>query len=258
MMKRTVLLLLFLGTAFSCSGQRYIVTYLQGKVYHEGKLVKLHDRLDGAAELSSVDKTAELALFSAEKGKFRLSSRSELYQLVLADYLQGFNAQKTLTTRGRFSLEYFFNHASRKHPKNRVLLAEGERLPLSGAIEQIYICRAVGGDTSCTPVTIISDTLIFDRRLIKRLGDYQFTCLVKYGCFNGSKYTESYFSQPVELTLLPAAWLKKLMRPFTGALATYYGGDRGKLAADVEEQLAYYYGDFDESGMRKVLLNFLN
>src|ERR1700744_2575833 len=96
-------------TAFS---QAYIVTYIKGDVYYHDKPLKLHDRLDGATGITSSEKTAEIALFSAQKGKFRLSfvnskpvasgataKKSELYQLVVGNYLMAYTTEKTLTAR---------------------------------------------------------------------------------------------------------------------------------------------------------------
>ena len=72
-MKKAVILLCVLIITKAVCGQAYIVTYIKGKVYHNDQQLKLHDKLDGVTQITSDDKTAELALFSAEKGKFRLS-----------------------------------------------------------------------------------------------------------------------------------------------------------------------------------------
>ncbi len=271
-MRKIGCLLLILFIAKSVSGQAYIVTYLKGAVFHDSKPVKLHDRLDGATQLSSSDKTAEIALFSLTKGKMRLTfanskpvsasqatGHSELYQLVVADYLQGYNSQKALTTRNAVGLEGFFNYMDRKHPQNKVFLLEGEHLLVTGDIDKFFICTVKGADTLCTQVKIIQDSLVFDRQLSKAVssGDKEnpepVTCFIKRGYTEDGKYREVYFSQPVQLTFLTTAYLKALIEPFAEGLTTYYGGDKSKLITDVEGQLTYYYGTYDEDGVHKVL-----
>src|SRR5580698_145639 len=122
--KKALVLLSVLSIINSAFGQTYIITYIKGPVYHNNTLLKLHDRLDGVTQLTSNDKTAELALFSAQRGKFRLSfvnskpvatnqaaKSSELYQLVVGNYLLTYTTEKMLTTRGDFDLKTFFNTA---------------------------------------------------------------------------------------------------------------------------------------------------
>src|ERR1700743_1754807 len=139
-MKKLLFILSVLCTVNAAFGQTYIVTYLKGNVYHDNKPLKLHDRVDAVAEITSTDKTAELALFSAQKGKFRLSfgnskpvsasqasKKSELFQIIVANYVQPYTTEKTLTTRGDFDLKTCFNPQG---SDNKALIIDGELLAL--------------------------------------------------------------------------------------------------------------------------------
>src|ERR1700735_4257817 len=99
-MKKAIVLITILFTVNTLFGQAYIITYIKGNIYHNQKLLKLHDRLDGVKAITRSEKKAEQALFSAQKGKFRLSfvnskpvagnhadKKSELYQLIVGNYL---------------------------------------------------------------------------------------------------------------------------------------------------------------------------
>src|ERR1700744_4888656 len=90
-MKKLLFILSVLCTVNAAFGQTYIVTYLKGNVYHDNKPLKLHDRVDGVAEITSTDKTPEL------------------FQISVANYVQPYTPEKTLTTRGDFDLKTCFN-----------------------------------------------------------------------------------------------------------------------------------------------------
>jgi hypothetical protein len=277
-MKKALVLIgifLFVNTVF---GQSYIITYIRGNVYHDGRLLKLHDRLDGIAQITSNDKTAELALFSAQKGKFRLNfvdskpvsasqsvKKSELYQLVVGNYLLGYTTEKTLTTRGDFDLETFFNAADTgKNGKNIYLLA-GELLPVKsqsatfGPDDKFFICTVRGRDTICCPIRRNNRFLIFDDDAMQGIANpdsqkpWPVSCFIKRSYIFNNQLIEEHFSGPVNITFLTAAYLQDLSGSFKEGMASYYQNDTNKLAGDIEEQLTHYYGRSFDPAVRQVL-----
>ncbi len=281
-MKRAIVLIGILFFAKSLFGQAYIITYIKGKVYHENKQLKLHDKLDGVTQITSNDKTAELALFSAEKGKFRLSfanskpvaaaqatKNSELYQLVIGNYLLAYTTEKALTTRGDFDLKTFFNDGDNSTGNTKVFLAVGELLPIKsqsltfGAEDKFFLCTVKGKDTVCNPIQRNKSFLIFDSQTIKGIAIAEgqdpetVTCFIKHSYDFNSRTVEERFSGPVTITFLPREYLLSVASSFQEGIASYYGDDKGKMIADIEDQLTYYYGKSFEPAVRQVLRNDL-
>jgi len=280
--KKGLILLSMLFIINTTFGQAYIVTYIKGDVYHNNTLLKLHDRLDGVSELTSSDKTAEMALFSAQKGKFRLSfvnskpvtagpaaKKSELYQLVVANYLLTYTTEKTLTSRGDFDLKAFFD-ASTNGSGGNVVLLEGESLPIkspglkNNPADKYFICALKGRDTVCNPIRRNSSFLIFDRQLFEgsvRPGSpdhHAVPYFIKRGYTLNGKYLEETFSGPANITFLTREDLQDLAKMFEEGLTTYYGNDKKKMIADIESQLTYYYGNSFEPATQQVLTGLIN
>jgi hypothetical protein len=279
-MKKIYILIFLLAIAKAGLGQAYIVTYVKGNIYHDNKPVKLHDKLDGASQVTSDDKNAELALFSLQKGKLRLtfanskpvqakqaSQKSELYQLVVASYLQSYDAEKTLTTRGKdFDIKDFFESDD---SLKTILLVEGEQLPIKTAEtkyapdDKFFICALNGKETACTLISRTKTDLIFDAQTLRSITascgqDHQpIACLIKHGFNAGNKYSEEYFAGPVNINLLTKAELASLVAPFKEGLSTHYHGVKDKALADIEEHLAHYYGLYDERDIEPILQDLL-
>ncbi len=278
-MKKALVLISILFIANTVFGQAYIITYIKGDIYHDQKLLKLHDRLDGVNKLTSSDKTAELALFSAQKGKFRLSfvnskpvsanqaaKKSELYQLVVGNYLLTYTTEKMLTSRGDFDLKTCFSGDSRDDG-NKVLLLDGEILPIKSAdlkinpADKIFIYTLKGKDTVCNPIRRTSSFLIFDQQSFKGISNADnpepVTCYIKRGYISDGKYIEETLSGPLIITFLPKENLQNLVSTFNEGLATYYQNDKKKMIGDIESQLTYYYGDYFEPAVDQVLKSYL-
>ncbi|MBV8390733.1 MAG: hypothetical protein JO080_13095 [Mucilaginibacter sp.] len=281
-MKKAVVLvtiLIFVNTTF---GQSYIITYIKGNVYYNNKLLKLHDKLDGVTQITSNDKTAELALFSAQKGKFRLSfvnskpvsanqtsKRSELYQLIVGNYLLKYTMEKTLTTRGDFDLKAFFKDVDTGWNRNSVFLLEGELLPLKSQTltvhpdDKFFICTTKGEDTICNLISRKGSFLNFDDQTMKEFGNTNdqnpkpVLCFIKHTYTYNNKYVEECFSEPLNITFLPRQYLQGLVGSFEQGIGSYYQDNKGKLIADIEEQLAYYYGRNFEPAVSQVLKSYL-
>jgi hypothetical protein len=279
-MKKTVVLISMLFVVSAVFGQSYIITYLKGNVYHNHKLLKLHDKLDDVTQLTSSDKTAELALFSAQKGKFRLSfvnskpvsanqtaKKSELYQLIVANYLLTYTTEKTLTSRGNFDLKTCLS-GDASDDGNKVLLLEGELLPLKSsnvkfnASDNFFIYTLKGKDTVRNPIRRNSSFLVFDRQAFKGIGNADnpkpVTCYIRRGYTVDGKYVEETFSGPLIITWLPTENLQSLVSTFREGLATYYHNDKKKMLADIESQLTYFYGSNFQPAVQQVLTDLIN
>jgi hypothetical protein len=280
MMKKVLVFLSILLLVNAAFGQAYIVTYLKGDVYHNHKLVKLHDRLDGVTQLTSDGKTAELALFNAQKGKLRLSfvnskpvstkqgaKTSELYQLVVGNYLQAYTTEKTLTSRGDFDLKTCLSGDARDDG-NKVLLLEGELLPLKSSdvkfniSDKFFICTLKGKDTVRNPISRNNSFLIFDGQAFKGISDVDnpkpVTCYIRRGHTFDGKYIEEQFSGPLVITYLPKENVQGLVSTFQQGLATCYHNDKKKMLDDIEGQLTYYYGNDFEPAVHQVLAALIN
>jgi hypothetical protein len=278
-MKKALVLITILLTVNTLFGQAYIITYIKGNIYHNQKLLKLHDRLDGVNAITSSDKTAELALFSAQKGKFRLSfvnskpvsanqasKKSELYQLIVGNYLLTYTTEKMLTSRGDFDLKTCFSGDTRDD-SNKVLLLDGELLPIKSAnlkfspTDKFFIYTLKGKDTVCDPIRRNNSFLIFDQQAFKGISNTDnpepVTCYIKRGYISNGKYIEETFSVPLVITFLPKENLQKLVNTFQEGLATYYQDDKKKMMDDIESQLTYYYGDYYEPAVQQVLKSYL-
>jgi hypothetical protein len=281
-MKKLIILISITFFVKATFGQAYIVTYLKGDVYHDKKLIKLHDRVDGVSAITSGDKNAELALFSAQKGKFRVSfvnskpvaadpaeKKSELYQVVVGNYLLKYTTEKALTTRGDFDLKSFFNSADTGRNKNAIFLLEGELLPLKSQAaslhpdDKFFICVIKGSDTICNPVRRKGAFLSFDEQTIKGLDKSEnqipqpVTCFIKHWYpFNG-KYIEEHFSEPLSITFLPKRYLQDLAASFQEGTESYYQGNKTRLITDMEDQLGWYYGRNFEPAASQVLKSYL-
>ena len=282
-MKKALVLVCTLFIVNAVFGQAYIITYIKGDVYHDHKLLKLHDKLDGVTQITSNDKTAELALFSAQKGKFRLSfvnckavadnkttNNSELYQLIVANYLLTYTTEKTLTARGEnFDLQTFFSTTDTGRNGNTIFLLEDELLPIRSLAlnnqpqDKFFICTVKGKDTTCCPIIRNNSFLIFDGQALKDIfnADSQepqlVTCFIKRGHAINNKYAEEYFSGPVNINFLSKRYLQSVVGSFSEGLESYYNNNKEKLIADVEEQLAYYHGHYFEPAVHQVLKSYL-
>ena len=269
---------MIIGFQFAIA-QTYIVTYLKGNIFYNTKLVKLHDRLDGVSKLTSDDRNSELALFSAQKGKFRLSfknskavadnaaaKKSELFQLVVANYLLAYTTEKTLTSRGDFDLKAFFSSASGKNGDS-VFLIEGESLPLKSSLTALHpddnfsVCTINGKDTTCTAVKRNSSYLVFDSEIGKIFINgtdmpKTLTCIIKRGYKLDGKYREENFSGPVAITFLPKDYMEFLVNSFAEGMNSYYKDDKSKLTADVEDELNYYYGRNFDPAVKQALKRY--
>jgi hypothetical protein len=282
-MKKVLFLIGILFTVNVVSGQAYIITYLKGNVYHDHKLLKLHDKLDGVTQITSNDKTAELALFSAQKGKFRLSfvnskpvaanqaaKSSELYQLVVGNYLLTYTTEKTLTSRGDFDLKTFFNNADTGRNGHNIFLLEGELLPIKSQAlkarpeDKFFIYTIKGRDTICSLIHRNNGFLIFDDETMKSITGLNaqnpkpVSCFFKHGYTLNNKYVEEYFSGPVNITFLSKDYQKTLVSSFSEGMSSYYKDNKARLIADIEGQLAYYYGHSFEPAVHQVLNSYLN
>ncbi|MEO6849115.1 MAG: hypothetical protein ABI166_00730 [Mucilaginibacter sp.] len=256
------------------SAQSYTVTYLKGEIYYDQKPVKMHDRLNGTALLTSRDKLAELGLFNLQKGRLRLTfvnskpveakqivEQNALYKLIIADNLQTFTTEKTLTTRGDFDLKTYLNYID----NNDVLFVENERLPLKShfmtisATDKFFICRATAGDTICNPVPIAAGGLVFDASIFKYTASgTQIPCLVKFGGTRNGLYTEMYLTGQVNVTFLSKDVLMGILETFNEGWDTYYQHDKQKLLTDAELQLTYNYGDYYKPAVEEVLTEILD
>jgi len=279
-MKKAFLLIIILFTLQAAYGQAYIITYLKGNVYHNHKLLKLHDRLDGLTQLTSSEKTAELALFSAQKGKFRVSfvnskpvsanqtaKNSELYQLIVANYLLTYTTEKTLTTRGDFDLKTCFSGDVRGDG-NKALLLEGELLPIKSSglkfspTDKFFIYSLKGNDTVRNAIRRNSRFLVFDQQAFTGIADTinpkPVICYIKRAYILDGKYSEETFSGPINITYLSKENLQNVVGAFQEGLVTYYQNDKKKMIADIESQLTYYYGSYFEPAVQQVLMQLLN
>ena len=266
-MKKAIVLITALFMVNAVLGQAYIITYLKGNVYHDHKLVKLHDKLEGLSQLTSNDKTAELALFNAQKGKFRLSfvnskpveasqtaKGSELYQIIVTNYVQPYTTEKTLTSRGDFDLASFFT-ANVAINGSKILLLDGELLPITpknlkaNSSDKFFMCTLKGTDTLCNLITRNKSYLIFDRLVFKGFpenadsaGQAPLSCFIKRGYMADGKYSEEIFSGPINITFLKKEELRGLVSAFREGLTSYYQNDVNSMITDIESQLTYYYG----------------
>jgi hypothetical protein len=245
-------------------------------VYYNHKPVKMHDKVDGVSAITSDDKTAELSLFSAQKGKFRLSfvnskpvsanlavKGSELYQIIVANYIQPYTTEKTLTTRGDFDLKTCFNPSG---GDNKALIIEGELLAIksqnlkAGAADKFFICTIKGKDTISNLIHRNNSFLIFDKSAFKGITNLESpnpepeVCFIKHGYMFNGKYMEEPFSGPVKITFLTKENLQSMVSTFEEGLPAYYQNDRKKMMADIESQLNYYYGSYFEPAVRQVLI----
>ena len=282
-MKKALVLLCTLMSATHVFGQAYIVTYLKGKVYHDHQLLKLHDKINDVSELSSDDKSAELAVFSAQKGKFRLSfvnskgvktnlpeKKSELYQMVVGNYLLKYTTEKTLTARGDFDLQVFFTPSDTGSHGAGLFLLENEMLPLKSQSiniskeDQFFICPVTANGTSCNPVTRNSHFLVFDHKTAEGVfgtsnaQPVSRTCLIQLAETDGNKQSRENLASAAKITFLPGEYLDTLTASFMEGLESYYKGDKDKLIGDIEEQLAYYYGHSYEPAVRQVLKTYID
>jgi hypothetical protein len=281
-MKKAFILVIILFTANTIFGQAYIITYLKGNVYHDHKLLKLHDKLDGVTQLTSNDKTAELALFSAQRGKFRLSfvnskpvatnqaaKSSELYQLVVGNYLLTYTTEKMLTTRGDFDLKTFFNTADTGRNGHNIYLLEGELLPIKSQglnahpEDKFFLYTIKGKDTICSLIRRSGNFLIFDDQTISGIANIDdqnpkaLSCFIRHGYTFNNKYTEERFSGPVNITFLSKQYIQSLVSSFSEGMGSYYQGNKARLITDIESQLTWYYGHSFEPAVHQVLNSYL-
>jgi hypothetical protein len=278
-MKKAILLVIIVLGSHYAFGQGYIVTYLKGNIYHDHKLIKLHDRLDGVTSLTSDDRNSEIALFSIQKGKFRLTfqnskpvvavkaeKKSELFQLVVESYIMSYTTEKTLTTRGDFDLKSFFNENVTKD-SNRIFLMEGESLPAKSTLEPLHtddkfsICVINGKDTVCTPIKRTNSYLVFDEQLEKPFNNDEkspsaHTCIIKHEYAMNGNHQQENFSEPVMVTFLSKSYLSALVKTFSEGLDSYYKGDKNKMMADVQDQLNFYYGRNFTPAVQQVLKSY--
>jgi hypothetical protein len=275
-MKKVFVLVSLWFMANAVFGQAYIITFIKGKVYYNNQLLKLHDKVDGIAQLTSDDKTAELALFSAQKGKFRLSfvdskplqahqkaKNSELYQLIVGNYLLGYTTEKTLTTRGGFDMKAFFTPSDTGHAGSNAYVAAGEMLPIKsqsvvfGANDEFFVCSVSGKDTSYVPIRRTAGYLVFDEALVKALSGSinpePVYCFIRRSYRSADKLITEPFSAGQYITFLSTAYLHELVSTFDEGKSGYYQGEKSKMIADMEDQLAYYYGKSFEPAVRHVL-----
>jgi hypothetical protein len=277
-MKKLIILaglILFTNLVF---GQAYIITYIRGNVYHNRQLLKLHDK-----QITSDDKTAELALFSAQKGKFRLSfatskpvainptvKKSELYQLVVGNYLLAYTTEKTLTTRGDFDLKTFLNDRDTGFNAGKVYLPEGVLLPVKSQSvnvapsDKLFICTVNDKDTSCTLIPRKGSFMVFDGAVMHAVkpGPESYptpvAAFIKHGFMYEDKYAEDRISGQLTVTFISKEYMQTIVDSFKQGLNTYYHDDKAGLVADVEDQLGYYYGKCFEPAVRQVILSDLN
>ncbi|MDP9080787.1 MAG: class I SAM-dependent methyltransferase [Bacteroidota bacterium] len=279
-MTKKLLLLLLLVTLTKLSySQSYYVTFIKGSILYEHKPLKLHDQVNDQALISSGQPSAELELFSLKNGKRRLrfanaklvaagAGHSELYELIVGNYLEQYSQTKIMGTKDAevFDLQVFLNDTS-KNPVNHIALVEGQSLPLQSQLmkfipgDKYFICSVGKKDTACTAIPVRDNSLLFDSAVLKELlGDTVATagCIFKIGYTDNGVYKEQSFPDPIQVSVISREQLQAVIASYKAGLTGYYKGDKSKLVADVEDNLTDYYGKFYRSGVDRIILSLLN
>ncbi len=284
MKKAFFLLLITFVCVQSGFAQVYFVTRVAGNVYFNHKPLKLRDKLTSVSYITSNDKNAELCLFSPQKGKLRLTfanskpipmgageaNKSELYELTVGEFLLDYTYNKILTARGDFDLFTFFNNAKSEDGTNKILLVEGEALPVKSAKlntqpgDKFFFCAVSGKDTLCNEITRTRDVLVFDQAFLHKIATLnsqnagEAPGMIKIGYIEKNDYREEYFPKPVYITFLKQADLHVLVDLFKQGLSTRYHNSKDELLADIEDHLAYCYGNFYQPAIEQLVLADLN
>ena len=275
MKKRSVLFFIWLLSIQCGFAQVYYVTRISGDIKFNGNTLKLYDKLPDLSHIYSKDKNAELFTFNPKKGKARFcfvngkpvkmtkgeAGKPEWYELTVGEFVLDYTFNKRLTVRGDFDLFTFFNHSGSDGGINKILLVEGQELPVKSKRlntrpgDKFFLCQINGKDTLCNPIARKNDELIFDK--VTGLNEPD-TCIIRLGYTEDNNYHEEYFPKPAVVTFLKQSDLKILVDLFKRGLSSHYHNNSDELLDDVEDHLVYCYGNFYQPAIHKLILADLN
>ena len=226
---------------FFSQAQPYYVSKVgkTGEIYLGNTQIKSGDLINEVSELRATDPAAMLRVVHDTKGSYTIlfntgsrqislfdGRQSEFYKLVIKDYVDKYNKYRSLSTKKTPPSDWFefFNSASIDTSSGTIALLENDMIPLQSKSINLasnfilYSCMTDNnGDSSCTQIPVINDSLYFDSSLFK--GTTQFLWKLKISEPNSTNPTLlPVTDRPLKVNILKNTTLHSFIREQTDIL----------------------------------------
>ena len=177
----TLFLIVFSFWGIHLQAQEYHVSKILDSVYYNGNLLQKDANINGLSKLTAKSRNAALRVVSANSGSIAISfvngkittagkeNKSELYELVVQDYIDKYTSFKSTQTKSvpvDFDWFNFFYQYPSKVKERKMLIVEGEKIPLqsrnlqTGLSYRILAVTHISKDDSCIRELPIRDNTI--------------------------------------------------------------------------------------------------
>jgi hypothetical protein len=258
MKKYCFILAIICALAFGASGQVYTVKAVRGNIYFNHKVLKAGDQINDPKTLTSNDRKSVIRLLNPQAGSILVSfanarptvagsgqSHFELYELTLQNYIQGYTAQRTLTTKAVEGFDWltFFTTAD----KGKMAVFEDQAIPLTGKKLDASKLRFKAviyseKDSQVTPMPVANDSLRFVSSIFKPDAEIRWKLLVDYD-ENGTQQTAPVTDNGIAASVISKSSLSALLKDFeTDWHDSYATAEEARK--DFYTYLYYNYGSF--------------
>ncbi len=254
------------------AAQYATVTHIQGKIYKNGTLLKISDKVTASDTLKTDDSNSQLGLLDIKQGRIFIKflngkplktksedKHSELFALTVGEYIQKYTTVKILTHKGSFDLIDFFSDTTGNQVPIRIMLIEDQKLPLVSSkvsftsSDKLFMCGVQNSDTICKVLPLTKDSIWIYGGIFKKGSWTEQTTLLKVGYFIENQYMERYFPYQLKISVVKKAVLIEIIQAFKRNFMSFYQGDESSLRKDIYAEISYWYGRFYEPDVDKLI-----
>jgi hypothetical protein len=289
-MRSYQLLLIFLFSSINICAQNYTVSKIIGVVYNNNKILKKGDIINDLSQLRAESPNAAIRLISPQKGSIPISfaggkkvntntTHSELYELVIGDFISKFTAyknMKSMKTKGgtdRFDwFDFFYNFYDDSTKAStlgdtvyrKMLIIENQKMPLKSELFKLNLgaklltCTYINKTDSITKeLPIVNDSITFLTSAFPSTKSFDWKLKLNSTDKQNKSLTLTITDMPIQSVILTKKELKDVIGVFlTNWKSNYKDLDEAKN--DFYDYLELNYGRFYRPAIETYLSAFSN
>jgi hypothetical protein len=283
-------LLIFILGSINISAQDYTVSKVIGVVYNNNKTLKKGDIINDLSRLTAESPNAAIRLISAQKGIIPISfaggkkvnantTHSELYELVLGDFISKFTAYKNMKgmkTKGatdRFDwFDFFYNFYDDSTKAStlgdtlyrKMLIIENQKMPLKSELLRLnsnfklLTCSYFNKTDSITKeLPVIADSITFPASAFPSTRSFDWKLKLNSTDKQNKNLTLTITDMPIRSIILTKKELKDVIAVFLTDWKSNYK-DLDEAKNDFYDYLELNYGKFYRPAIEANLSAFSN
>jgi len=257
-----------MAIAFGAFGQSYRVSKVLGSISFNGKLLTKDDVVTGLDKLTASSANAAIRLVSGTAGAVVINfvygkkvtnavktEKSELYELVVQDYLNKYTTFKNTQTKGVPFPEFDWYRFFYQYPdtgSRRMLIIEGEKVPLQSQVFKtsktykiLASCFTTKQDSTTQELTVRQDSIVFPSSTFSTKGDCYLDIYLSYKNNKGEDKTLKITKRPINIFYLTKDQLTSLIDLFHDNVRNGYQNAQD-AKSDFYTYIEFNYGRYYE------------